>query len=98
MRLRHVKGAEELMESHPRILVPDQGFLGRGEGRPVCLEIGSGKGSFILAMAKRYPDRYFLGMERQASALVYGVKRLEAMEEPPENMDFVYADAERIEE
>ncbi len=96
MRLRHVKGAEELMETHPRVLLTGDEVYARARGRRLCLEVGAGKGGFILGMAARHPDDYFLGMERQASALVYGVKKLEAMEAPPENVDFFYADAEWI--
>ena len=31
---------------------------------PLCVEIGSGKGSFLLAQARAYPERNYLGIER----------------------------------
>jgi tRNA (guanine-N7-)-methyltransferase len=34
-----------------------------GDDRPVELEIGSGKGGFLLERAKTHPDRGFLGLE-----------------------------------
>lgn len=33
-------------------------------GRPVEVDLGCGDGSFLIAMAKQYPDRDFLGVER----------------------------------
>lgn len=42
--------------------------LERGEiapdGRPLEIDLGCGDGSFLLAMAERYPEREFLGVER----------------------------------
>ena len=86
------------MESHPRILLPGEDILKRAAGRPIRLEVGAGKGGFILAMAAAHPDIYFLGMERQASALVFAIKHLEKQEESPENLDYFYGDAEQIED
>ncbi len=33
-------------------------------GRPLEIDLGCGDGSFLIAMAKQYPDRDFLGVER----------------------------------
>jgi tRNA (guanine-N7-)-methyltransferase len=34
------------------------------EGRPLEVDLGCGDGSFLLAMARHYPERDFLGVER----------------------------------
>jgi tRNA (guanine-N7-)-methyltransferase len=39
-------------------LFPDQA------GRPLEVDLGCGEGAFLVAMAKAYPDRVFLGIER----------------------------------
>ncbi len=38
-----------------------------GGDAPVEIEIGSGDGAFLMAYARRYPDRHLLGMERSPS-------------------------------
>ena len=49
--------------------------------RPLCLEIGMGKGKFIFEMAKRNPERNFIGIERYDSVLFKAIKRREKEEE-----------------
>lgn len=36
----------------------------RKEGRPLEIDLGCGDGAFLLGMAKEYPERDFLGVER----------------------------------
>ena len=54
----------------PGEFVPADYFrkLGRGEicrdGRPLEVDLGCGDGSFLLEMAREYPERDFLGVER----------------------------------
>ena len=49
--------------------------------RPLCLEIGMGKGKFIFEMAKRNPERNFIGIERYDSVLFKAIKRREKEED-----------------
>ena len=53
-----------------------------GISRPVELEIGCGKGKFLLAAARKWPDRDFLAVE-QARALVRKVRDKVAREGLP---------------
>ncbi|MBL9155484.1 MAG: tRNA (guanosine(46)-N7)-methyltransferase TrmB [Verrucomicrobiales bacterium] len=46
-----------------RRLTPEEIFPGRPEA-PVEVDLGCGDGSFLLAMARQYPERQFLGVER----------------------------------
>ncbi|RYD18823.1 MAG: tRNA (guanosine(46)-N7)-methyltransferase TrmB [Verrucomicrobiaceae bacterium] len=41
----------------------DRGEI-RRDGRPLEIDLGCGDGAFLLGMAKEYPDRDFLGVER----------------------------------
>lgn len=47
-----------------------------GRVAPVELEIGSGKGAFILNRAKAYPDRNFLGIEWASKIYRYAADRM----------------------
>lgn len=48
-------------------------FMGQ---RPVCLEIGCGKGQFLAQMSTLYPEKAFLGIESQREVCYYAVKKL----------------------
>ena len=43
----------------------------------LVIEIGSGKGDFIIQMAKKYPDIAFLAIEMQSMALAYAVRKIQ---------------------
>ena len=41
-----------------------------GNENPVSLEIGCGKGGFIIQLAKRYPDRNFVALEKMSNVVL----------------------------
>ena len=57
----------------------------------LVLEIGSGKGDFVITMAKKYPHIHFLAIEMQSMALAYAIRKME--QEDITNVLFVNADA-----
>lgn len=57
----------------------------------LVLEIGSGKGDFVISMAKKYPDIHFLAIEMQSMALAYAVRKMQ--DEEISNILFINADA-----
>ena len=66
---------------------------------PLCVEIGMGKGAFLLEMARRHPETAFLGVERYESVLLRAVQKMEALEKEagaPENLRFFSADASML--
>ncbi|WP_261806083.1 tRNA (guanosine(46)-N7)-methyltransferase TrmB [Lapidilactobacillus luobeiensis] len=76
MRLRNKPWVPALMAAHPEAVVSAQsGLAGHWRQRfadpslPLQLEIGSGKGQFIIGMAQQNPRLNFIAMEIQASAL-----------------------------
>ena len=82
MRLRNVKGArEELAESVYVIETPQEHKGGWnklfGNDNPIRIEIGMGKGIFLLTLAKQNPDINYVGIEMYASVLVRAVQKLE---------------------
>ena len=64
-----------------------------GNNNPIFIEIGVGKGQFILELAKRCPEVNFVGIEMYTSVLCRAVEKLEAMEVPPENVLLMREDA-----
>jgi tRNA (guanine-N7-)-methyltransferase len=71
---------------HPRGL-----FTGRVRPAPVELEIGSGKGSFLVAESEARPDTLFVGLERARRYWLYAADRLRRRERP--NARIVRGDA-----
>lgn len=65
-----------------------------GNDRPVELEIGCGKGSFICELAQRRPQINFLAVEKSESALVIACERAAAL--GLKNLHFLSTDAEYL--
>ncbi|MFW5968528.1 MAG: tRNA (guanosine(46)-N7)-methyltransferase TrmB [Persicimonas sp.] len=61
---------------------------------PVSLEIGTNRGRFLKAIARRHPDRYFLGVEWTPSLAETAKKRLERAS--VDNADVLAADAKHV--
>ena len=59
------------------------------------LEIGSGKGQFLVDMAKKFPDMYFIGVERNTTCAGITAKKL--VESPEiENAKLIYDNADVV--
>ena len=102
MRLRNVPGAREyLAESRWVVKEPDR-LKGSwraafGEDRlncPLHIEIGTGKGKFITAMAESHPEINYVGIDRYSSVLYRAVRKQDEKALP--NLLFVCYDAELI--
>ena len=82
MRLRNVKNAKEIVSNSNYIINNPEEYKGNykelfGNDKPLCLEIGMGKGDFIINMAKEYPDINFIGLEKYQSIIVRAIEKLE---------------------
>ena len=101
MRLRNVPGAREtIIENQFSIQEPEQ-KKGKwaevfGNDHPIHIEVGMGKGQFIIEMAKRNPEINYIGIEKYSSVLVRAVEKLEDYEQ--NNLRLIRMDAENIEE
>lgn len=101
MRLRNVPGAREtIIENQFSIQEPEQ-KKGKwaevfGNDHPIHIEVGMGKGQFIIEMAKRNPEINYIGIEKYSSVLVRAVEKLEDFEQ--NNLCLIRMDAENIEE
>lgn len=101
MRLRNVPGAREtIIENQFSIQQPEQ-MKGKWEevfqnDYPIHIEVGMGKGQFIIEMARRNPEVNYIGIEKYSSVLVRAVEKLEDFEQ--DNLRLIRMDAENIEE
>lgn len=65
MRYKYRQWAVDYLSLHPEVALEQIDFSDSFfNEKPLCVEIGSGKGDFIIAMAKKYPDKNFLAVER----------------------------------
>ncbi len=101
MRLKHVKGAHEKIEKSPYVLLDYLDYKGNyhkifKNDYPIHLEIGMGKGNFIIQKAKKYPNINFIGIEKYDSVLVRAIEKVEHEELP--NLKFIRMDARSIED
>ena len=97
MRLRKVKNALEKIQEYPNIVIQNSDS-NKGKwnevfknDNPIYLEIGMGKGKFIIENAKRNPDINYIGLELQESVLVRALEKL--IDEPVNNLVLLHEDA-----
>lgn len=99
MRLRNVKGSRETIAANPLVIQEIKEKKGLWHtvfenNQPLYIEIGMGKGQFIIEMARRNPDKNFIGIEKYSSVLVRALEK--CAEDAPENLRFIRMDAEEI--
>lgn len=86
MRLRNVKNKEEILGASPYLVKNPEENIGKwnevfGNDKPIYIEIGMGKGKFIIENALRYPDINFIGIEKFDSVLARSLPKI------PEGLD-----------
>ncbi len=83
MRQRRLKGLEEKLRAYSnRITIDPSAVRGRWQElfereQPIYMELGSGKGQFILNMAKEYPERNFIAVEGNRSVMLRALQKAE---------------------
>ncbi|MEE3362207.1 MAG: tRNA (guanosine(46)-N7)-methyltransferase TrmB [Anaerovoracaceae bacterium] len=81
MRQRRLKNLDEKLEEYGQYRLTDaherrgawHGYFGR-EG-DMFLEIGSGKGKFLMSLAEAFPENDYIGFECQQSVLVRALEK-----------------------
>lgn len=92
MRTKYKPWAKPYIEEHQEIAITASLINERKE--PIYLEIGSGKGQFLLDMAKNNPSLFFVGIERNVTCAGFTAKKL--VENEVENARLVWDNAERF--
>ena len=102
MRLRNIAGSREVIaDSAFTIKEPEKkkGLFKKevfGNDNPVHVEIGMGKGRFLMDMAQLHPDINYVGIEKYSSVLLRAIQKQEELQLP--NVIFIRMDAEDITE
>ena len=73
MRTKYKPWAEPFIEEHTEVMCP---FDQVNNYKDCYLEIGSGKGQFLLEMAKKYPNFTFIGVEVNVTCAGFTAKKL----------------------
>ena len=99
MRLRNVKGAKEILENSNSFVKSADYPKGSwnklfGNDKPIMLEIGMGKGDFLIGMAQAYNDLNFIGVEKYESVLVRAVEKLDKLN--LDNVRVINTDAKEL--
>jgi len=101
MRLRNITGADEVIAKSEYVIKDEKANKGKwntvfqNKG-PLHIEVGMGKGRFLMELATRNPDINYVGIERYTSVLLRAVQKME--ENPLPNLLFICMDAAEIAE
>lgn len=109
MRLRNVKNKEEILSNSQYLIRNPLEYYGKwstvfGNHHPIYIEIGMGKGKFIIENAMKYPNINFIGIEKFDSIVAKclpkipdGIKNLIIVRMDANNIDKVFKnEVERI--
>lgn len=105
MRLRNIPGAEEALANSRYVIKQPETYRGKFKEQifqnenPIHIEIGMGKGKFLLAMAQKNPDINYIGIELYSSVLLRAVQKMEELEKEnnvPGNIRFLCVDARKL--
>lgn len=88
MRLKYKPWAADYIAQHPDVILPNpEDYKGKwhevfGNTNPVHIEVGTGKGQFVLGMAQQNPDINYIGIELFDSVIVCALEKIEAADKP----------------
>jgi len=101
MRIRKLKNEKNLINESKYIIDSPKDYFGKwssvfSNDNPIHVEVGMGKGKFILENAIKYPDINFIGIEKFDSAIARAIKKIDDYDLP--NLKLVRMDASTIDE
>lgn len=104
MRLRNIPRAEGVLADCEQVIKNETLYKGSwhtvlGNDHPLHIEIGMGKGQFLLQLAQKHPEINYIGIERYSSVLLRAVEKhqsIEPSEAAPANVHFICMDARRL--
>lgn len=99
MRLKNVKNAKMILEQGKYYVKNASDYKGKwsnyfNNDNPIYIEIGTGKGNFIIKNAINNPDINYIGIEKFDSVLVRAIQKSNDLE--VDNLKFIRMDAENI--
>ncbi len=99
MRLRNVTGSREVIAANEFVVHDPESFKGKwkelfGNENPIHIEIGMGKGKFLIQLASENPNINYIGIEKYSSVLIRAVEKRK--EQELNNLWLIRFDAEYI--
>lgn len=88
VRLRNKPWALDYINEHQDVIIPEpESFKGNwqevfGNNNPIHIEVGTGKGQFVLGMAKQNPHINYIGIELYDSVIVCALEKIVEAEKP----------------
>ena len=104
MRLRNIPGADDAIMRHPIAIKNEKEYRGKWNtlfenDHPIHIEIGMGKGQFLLTLAKQNPEINYIGIERYSSVLLRALEKFDTEEFCElKNIRFICMDAMELPE
>ena len=101
MRLKNIPGARERIAESKFVIQEPKSMKGSWRTffenhNEIHIEVGMGKGRFMMEMAEKNPEINYLGIEMYSSVLLRAVQKME--EKELHNLRFILMDAREIEE
>ncbi len=101
MRLKHIKGSEEKVSLSKVVIKNPEQYKGKWKSvfnnkNKIYLEIGMGKGSFLIEHARRNKNVNYIGFEKYPSVLLNALETIE--NEKLTNIKIICADAYKVDE
>ena len=99
MRYNVVKDADKIIESSNYLIKNPTRYKNKwkdvfGNNNPICLELGMGRGTFIIEMAKLHPNINYIGLELDQNQTATAIKNIRDQKIP--NLKMICADAKTI--
>ena len=99
MRYNVVKNAGNILENSKILVKNPENYKGKwkevfGNNNPICLELGMGRGSFIIEMAKTHPNINYIGLELDKSQTATAINN--TRNQKISNLRMICADAKNI--
>ena len=93
MRLRNIKGADEVIAANEFVIKNPKEYKGKWNTlfqneNPIHIEVGMGKGRFLMDMAVLHPEINYVGIEMYDSVLLRAVQKREKLETEIKNLFF----------
>ncbi len=101
MRLRNIPGSRERIAESPYVVHDERTKAGSwheifGNTHPIHVEIGMGKGRFLMELARRNPQVNYVGIEKYSSVLIRAIDKMRAQDPPLTNLYFARMEAEEL--
>ncbi len=94
-----IQACAELLIEEPNILLADVSAPFSDKTKPICLEIGCGKGNFAVGMAEKHPECNFIAMEKVPDVCCAALeKAMASRDRRTDNLRFIIGNADNLSE